>query len=78
MALVPRGEVRTDGRGRAEITFETQERDDDAEYVVRASAMDVTRRWITDEDRIPITRADHMAVVQAPTARSTGRSSRSS
>ncbi|MDJ0523704.1 MAG: alpha-2-macroglobulin family protein, partial [Planctomycetota bacterium] len=58
------GEVRTDGQGRAEITIETQERDDDAEYIVRASAMDVTRRWIQAQDRIPVTRADHMAVVK--------------
>ena len=61
---VAAGEVRTDGEGRAKVEFETQERDEDAEYVVRASAMDVTRRWIVDEDRIPVTRRDHMAVVK--------------
>jgi len=59
------GELRTDAEGRVRVEFETKERDDDAEYVVRASAMDVTRRWITDEGRIPVTRRDHMAVVKA-------------
>ncbi|MDA1195463.1 MAG: tetratricopeptide repeat protein [Planctomycetota bacterium] len=58
------GEVRTNRAGNAEVRFATKDRDDDAEYVVRASAMDVTRRWITDEDRIPVTRHDHMAVVK--------------
>jgi uncharacterized protein YfaS (alpha-2-macroglobulin family)/TolA-binding protein len=61
---VAAGELRTDAHGKAQVAFETQEHDDDAEYVVRASAMDVTRRWITDEDRIPVTRSDHMAVVR--------------
>lgn len=64
-ALVARKDTKTDARGRAAISFETQELDEDAEYVVRASAQDVTRRWITDQSRIPVTRHDHMAVVKS-------------
>lgn len=62
-ALVARGEGRTDGKGETEITFPTTERDEDAEYVVTASAIDVTRRFVSDEGRIPVVRRDHWAVV---------------
>ena len=62
---IAKGEMRTDVDGNAVVTFQTKERDEDAEYVVRAAAMDVTRRWIADEDRIPVTRHEHMAVVKA-------------
>ncbi len=63
--LVQRGETRTDGAGEAVIEFETAERDEDAEYLVQVAVEDVTRRWIVDQGRIPVTRRDHMAVVKA-------------
>ncbi len=46
------------------MTFATQERDEDAEYVVSAVATDVTRRPVADEGRIPVVRRDHWAVVR--------------
>ncbi len=61
---IAQGELRTDANGNAEVSFQTKDRDSDAEYVVQASAMDVTRRWISGEDRIPVTRHDHMAHVK--------------
>ena len=61
--LVVRGQAVTDDGGEALITFETAEKDEDAEYVVRVAVEDVTRRWVVDEGRIPVTRRDHMAVV---------------
>ncbi len=63
--LVLRGEARTDDGGVTRIAFDTKVQDQDAEYVVQASAQDVTRRWISDQGRIPVTRGDHMAVVKA-------------
>ncbi|HVG93453.1 MAG TPA: MG2 domain-containing protein, partial [Planctomycetota bacterium] len=60
---VARGTARTDDRGEAIVTFSTTERDEDAEYVVRASAVDVTRRFVVDEGRVPVVRRDHWAVV---------------
>ncbi|MHC5012521.1 MAG: tetratricopeptide repeat protein, partial [Planctomycetota bacterium] len=63
--LVARGTMQTDDGGEAVIEFETAEKDEDAEYVVRVAVEDVTRRWIVDEGRIPVTRRDHMAVVKA-------------
>jgi uncharacterized protein YfaS (alpha-2-macroglobulin family)/TolA-binding protein len=62
-AIVARGETRTDGNGEAKVSFPTTERDEDAEYVVTASAVDVTRRFVVDEGRIPVVRRDHWAVV---------------
>jgi uncharacterized protein YfaS (alpha-2-macroglobulin family) len=62
--VVTRGEARTDVRGEVTITFETAEKDADAEYVVDVATQDVTRRWIADQGRIPVTRRDHMAVVK--------------
>ena len=62
--LVARGEAKTDDRGETTVTFATQERDEDAEYVVSASAVDVTRRFVVDEGRIPVVRRDHWAVVR--------------
>ncbi len=61
---VARGRVTTDEAGEAEIVFPTQERDEDAEYVVRAMAQDITRRWVMDEGRIPVTQRDYMALVK--------------
>src|SRR5205814_4605305 len=61
--LVARGESVTDERGEAKVEFATAERDEDAEYVVTASAIDVTRRFVVDEGRIPVVRRDHWAVV---------------
>ena len=63
--LVQRGLTRTDDAGEAVIEFETAELDEDAEYIVRVAVEDVTRRWIVDQGRIPVTRRDHMAVVKA-------------
>ena len=62
---IAKGELRTDVDGNVAVAFQTKERDEDAEYIVRAAAMDVTRRWIADEDRIPVTRHEHMALVKA-------------
>ena len=61
--LVARGESVTDERGETRIEFATADRDEDAEYVVTASAIDVTRRFVVDEGRIPVVRRDHWAVV---------------
>src|SRR5205814_6788585 len=54
---------RTDEQGVATVAFPTTERDEDAEYVVTAAAIDVTRRPVIDEGRIPVVRRDHWAVV---------------
>ena len=62
---IARGSVTTGVDGEAEIVFPTQERDEDAEYVVRAMAQDITRRWIMDEGRIPVTQRDYMALVKS-------------
>ena len=62
-ALVAQGQATTDEKGEAVISFATTERDEDAEYVVSASAIDVTRRFVSDEGRIPVVRRDHAAVV---------------
>ncbi len=62
--LIARGEVRTDADGNALLSFDTAERDEDAMVVIRVAVQDVTRRWIADEGRIPVTRRDHMAVVK--------------
>jgi len=62
-AIVARGAATTDDRGETSISFPTTERDEDAEYVVTASAIDVTRRPVMDEGRIPVVRRDHWAVV---------------
>jgi|GEM_PF-1769495 len=63
-AVVARGEGTTDAKGELVVTFATQERDEDAEYVVSAVATDVTRRPVADEGRIPVVRRDHWAVVR--------------
>ncbi len=63
-AVVARGEATTDAKGAVAVAFATQARDEDAEYVVTASAIDVTRRFVTDEGRIPVVRRDHAAVVR--------------
>ncbi|MDJ0975331.1 MAG: MG2 domain-containing protein [Planctomycetota bacterium] len=62
--LVKRERLVTDAQGEVRIEFDTRVQDGDAEYVVQAAAQDVTRRWIADQGRIPVTRADHMAVVK--------------
>lgn len=63
-SVVARGEGATDAAGELAVTFATQERDEDAEYVVSAVATDVTRRPVADEGRIPVVRRDHWAVVR--------------
>lgn len=62
--VVARGEGTTDEKGELSLAFPTQERDEDAEYVVSAVATDVTRRPVADEGRIPVVRRDHWAVVR--------------
>ena len=61
---VARGELTTDDAGHAAFEVPTRELDADAEYIVRAHVRDVTGRWISDQDRIPVTRRDYMAVVK--------------
>lgn len=63
-SVVARGEGTTDAAGELAVAFATQERDEDAEYVVSAVATDVTRRPVADEGRIPVVRRDHWAVVR--------------
>ena len=62
--LIKRERLMTNAQGDVAITFDTRVQDGDAEYIVQAAAQDVTRRWISDIRRIPVTRADHMAVVK--------------
>jgi len=61
--VVAQGQASTDEKGEASLAFQTTERDEDSEYVVSASAIDVTRRFVSDEGRIPVVRRDHAAVV---------------
>ncbi|MFV1957808.1 MAG: MG2 domain-containing protein [Planctomycetota bacterium] len=63
--LVKRGTAKTDAKGDVRISFETAVGDEDAEYVVKVAVEDVTRRWIVDQGRIPVTRRGYMAVVKA-------------
>ena len=58
------GNLTTDEAGRASLEVPTRELDEDAEYIVRVQAQDVTGRWIEDQDRVPVTRRDYMAVVK--------------
>ncbi len=62
--LVARGEVRTGSDGDARIRFDAADLDEDSMYRIRVAVQDVTRRWVYDEGRIPVTRRDHMAAVR--------------
>ncbi len=64
MTRVTAGTLVTDAAGAGAIDFVAERLDEDSEYLVRVAAQDVTGRWIVDEDRIPVLRADHLAAVR--------------
>ena len=64
MQEVARGELTTDEAGRAQVQVPTRELDEDSEYIVRVLVRDVTGRWVTDQDRVPVARRDYMALVK--------------
>jgi uncharacterized protein YfaS (alpha-2-macroglobulin family)/TolA-binding protein len=61
---VGRGELKTDAKGEATFSFETERVERDRAYVVIVRAQDVNRSWISDQKTVFVTRKGYFAVVR--------------
>jgi len=64
MEAVKEGELRTDEKGEARLSFETEPAEQDRAYVVSVRAQDVNREWIADQKTVFVTQKGYFAVVR--------------